>query len=145
MYTEKPRPGLHDWGCPSLLWELMRARRVKLRAQQLLSRNTSEAIEDKDNHARDAMKYVVMSLPEASRKPFGQRESERFQAMLEEGRQKGLDPHQAMTNAVFRSGRITHEEQEEDQPVITYYGGSARHRLAEMQREINRRYRGGRR
>jgi hypothetical protein len=144
MYSEKPQPGLYNWGCPNLLWELMRARRVKLTAQQLLSRNTSEAIVDKDNHARDAMKYVVMSLPEASRKPFGQRESERFQARLAEGRQMGLDPGQAMTSAVLRSG-ITHEEQEEDAPTSTYYGGNVRHRLAEMQRETDRRYRGGRR
>lgn len=30
----------------------------------MLARNVSEAIVDKDNHARDAMKYVLMSLPE---------------------------------------------------------------------------------
>ena len=39
-YSERPQPGLHDWDCPNLLWELMRTRRVKLTAQQLLSRNT---------------------------------------------------------------------------------------------------------
>jgi hypothetical protein len=142
MFTDKPRPGLHDWGCPNLVWELMRARRVKLTAQQMLSRNTSEAIVDKDNHARDAMKYVVMSVPEASRKSVGQRESESFEAMLEEGRQMGLDPGQAMTSAMLRKG-ITHEEQEEDIPM-TYYGGNIRHRLFEMQREKDRRRRGGR-
>jgi len=63
-YSEKPNPGMHAWDCPNLLWELMRTRRVKLTAQQLLSRNASEAIVDKDNHARDAMKYVLMSHPE---------------------------------------------------------------------------------
>jgi methyl coenzyme M reductase gamma subunit len=42
----------------------MRTRREKLTAQQLLTRNVSERIVDKDNHARDAMKYLVMSLPE---------------------------------------------------------------------------------
>jgi hypothetical protein len=47
-YSEKPQPGLHNWDCPNLLWELMRTRRVKLTAQQLLSRNLSEAIVDKD-------------------------------------------------------------------------------------------------
>ena len=65
-YNETPQPGLHPWDCPNLLWELMRARRVKLTAQQLLSRNISEALVDKDNHARDAMKYQVMSHPEPS-------------------------------------------------------------------------------
>jgi hypothetical protein len=63
-YNETPQPGLHPWDCPNLLWELMRSRRVKLTAQQLLSRNVSEALVDKDNHARDAMKYQVMSHPE---------------------------------------------------------------------------------
>ncbi len=63
-YSEKPQPGLHNWDSPNLLWELMRTRRVKLTAQQSMSRNTSEAIVDKDNHARDAMKYILMSHPE---------------------------------------------------------------------------------
>jgi len=143
MYSEKPHPGLHDWGCPNLLWELMRARRVKLGAQQLLSRNTSEAIVDKDNHARDAMKYAVMSLPEASRKPFGRRMTERMQATFEELTRMGADPDQAMTTAVFQFARITHEEQEEDKLSSTYYGGSARQRIVERQREIDRRYRAG--
>jgi hypothetical protein len=63
-YSEKPVPGLHNWDCPNLLWELMRTRRVKLTAHQLLHRNATEAIVDKDNHARDAMKYILMSHPE---------------------------------------------------------------------------------
>ena len=63
-YAEKPVPGLHNWDCPNLLWELMRTRRVKLSAHQLAVRNASEAIIDKDNHARDAMKYIIMSHPE---------------------------------------------------------------------------------
>ena len=62
--SEQPQYGLHPWDCPNLLWELMRCRREKLSAQQLLSRNVSERIVDKDNHARDAMKYVLMSWPE---------------------------------------------------------------------------------
>jgi hypothetical protein len=37
-YDEKPQPGLHNWDCPNLLWELMRTRRVKLTAQQLLTK-----------------------------------------------------------------------------------------------------------
>lgn len=143
LHSEKPQPGLHHWGCPNLLWELMRARRVKLGAQQLLSRNTSEAIVDKDNHARDAMKYVVMSLPEASRKPFGQRMSERIQATIQDAERMGADPDQATTSAMVQYSRIMHEEQEEDKPVITYYGGNARRRIVEMQREIDRRYRAG--
>lgn len=53
-YSEKPQPGLHNWDCPNLLWELMRTRRVKLTAQQLTMRNAAEAIVDKDNHGRAA-------------------------------------------------------------------------------------------
>lgn len=67
-YSERPQPGLHQWDCPNLLWEMMRTRRVKLTAQQLLSRNTSEAIVDKDNHATDACKYLVMSHPAPAEK-----------------------------------------------------------------------------
>jgi len=67
--SERPQYGLHPWDCPNLLWELMRCRREKLSSQQLLSRNVSERIVDKDNHARDAMKYVLMSLPEPT--PMG--------------------------------------------------------------------------
>ena len=69
-YAEKPVPGLHHWDCPNLLWELMRTRRVKLTAQQQLTRNASEAIVDKDNHARDACKYIIMSNPEAAQKTW---------------------------------------------------------------------------
>lgn len=63
-YSDKPQPGLHQWSCPNLVWELMRTRRVKLTAQQLQTRNPSEAIVDRDNHARDAAKYVELSHPE---------------------------------------------------------------------------------
>jgi hypothetical protein len=67
-YSERPQPGLHNWDCPNLLWELMRLRREKLTSQQLLSRNVSEAIVQKDNHAWDAAKYLIMSHPEPALK-----------------------------------------------------------------------------
>jgi hypothetical protein len=67
-YSERPQFGLHNWDCPNLLWELMRLRREKLTAQQLLSRNVSEAIVQKDNHAWDAAKYLTMSHPEPTLK-----------------------------------------------------------------------------
>ena len=66
MSSEQPQYGLHPWDCPNLLWELLRTRREKLSAHQLRNQNVSERIVDKDNHARDAMKYVIMSLPEPS-------------------------------------------------------------------------------
>jgi hypothetical protein len=51
--------------CPNLIWELNRARRAQLSAQQLLTRNVSERVVDKDNHnhLRDCLKYLVLSLP----------------------------------------------------------------------------------
>jgi hypothetical protein len=84
-YAEKPQPGLHNWDCPNLLWELMRTRRIKLTAQQLLSRNAAEAIVDKDNHARDAMKYILMSHPEPLEKTIHQQAAEVVKPLAEQG------------------------------------------------------------
>ena len=86
-YSDRPQPGRHDWDCPNLLWELMRTRRRKLTATQLMSQNQSEEIIDKDNHARDAMKYVVMSLPE----PTEKNRQDKITEKLEEYRAKGMD------------------------------------------------------
>lgn len=122
-YAETPQFGMHGWSCPNLLWELMRTRRVKLTAQQLLSRNTSEAIIDKDNHARDAMKYNLMSHPEPSVKSLERRVTERVEAL------KKIDP----TVAVAQYHKILREEQDDDEPQ--YYGGGARRRLAQMKRK----------
>lgn len=96
---------------------------MKLTAQQLLSRNASEAIVDKDNHARDAMKYVVMSHPEPSRKPFERRVNERLAEIQK------VDP----TAAVARYHKVVQEEQDEEEGP-NYYGGGARRRLAELAR-----------
>lgn len=84
-YSEKPQLGLHNWDCPNLLWELMRTRRVKLTAQQLLSRNAAEAIVDKDNHARDACKYLLMSHPEPTIKSLQQRAAEAVAPLAQQG------------------------------------------------------------
>src|SRR5262245_8526350 len=48
-YSRK-RFGLFPDGCPNLLWELMRTRREQLTASQLMRKNPTEAIVDKDNH-----------------------------------------------------------------------------------------------
>ena len=57
-------------GCPNLIWELSRARREQLSAQQLLTRNVSERVVDKDNHLRDCLKYLVVSLPAPAQTPL---------------------------------------------------------------------------
>jgi hypothetical protein len=105
-YIEKPVPGLHPWDCPNLLWELMRTRRVKLTAQQLLSRNTSEAIVDKDNHARDAMKYILMSHPEPAGKSRKQLAAEAVKPLAEAG---------DLTSAMVRYQQMTSVP--ESQPI----------------------------
>ncbi len=61
---QQPVYGLHNNGCPNLLWELRRTRREELSATQLVTRNPTEKIVDKDNHLRDPLKYLCMSLPE---------------------------------------------------------------------------------
>lgn len=137
MYAEKPVPGLYDWGCPNLLWELMRTRRQKLSAQQLQRRNVSEAIVDKDNHARDAMKYLLMSCPEPSRKSLDRRVAERIQAVMEVARQEGVSDDAAITQAMLQYTKIAHEEMEEGNPN-EYYGGNARRYLAMLQNRILR-------
>jgi len=63
------RFGLSPDGCPNLLWELTRTRREQLSASQLMWKNPTEAIVDKDNHLRDALKYVLLSLPSPSERP----------------------------------------------------------------------------
>jgi hypothetical protein len=97
-YAEKPVPGLHQWDCPNLLWELMRTRRVKLSSQQLLSRNLSEAIVDKDNHARDACKYILMSHPQATEKTVQEELEERLRPLIDCG---------DLTSAMIRYNQIT--------------------------------------
>lgn len=119
---EGPQFGLHNWDCPNLLWELMRARKQKLSALQLLSRNASEAIVDKDNHARDAMKYELMSHPEPTRKSMERRVNERVAELQK------VDP----TVAVAQYHKILAEEQEEEEPG--YYGSGARRRFDQMKR-----------
>jgi len=60
----RPLYGVHNNGCPNLLWELRRARREELSAGQLVNKNPTERIVDKDNHLRDCLKYMVSALLE---------------------------------------------------------------------------------
>jgi hypothetical protein len=107
-YSEKPNPGLHNWDCPNLIWELMRTRRVKLTAQQLLSRNLAEAIIDKDNHARDAMKYLLMSHPEPTIKTIQQRAAEAVKPLAEAG---------DLTSALIRHQQFMEQENPHSKPI----------------------------
>ncbi|MGP8269096.1 MAG: hypothetical protein ACLQLH_03435 [Terracidiphilus sp.] len=52
--SDRLQPGLHPYDSPNLLWELQRTRRAELSAKQMMTRNPTEKIVDKLNHARDA-------------------------------------------------------------------------------------------
>lgn len=67
---DRRQPGLHPYDCPNLLWELKRMQRQELSARQLLMRNPTEKIVDKNNHAWDSLKYLVMSLPKPTAVPL---------------------------------------------------------------------------
>ena len=60
--SDRPQPGLHEFDCPNLLWEMRRAKRVEMTSRQLLTRNASEALQNKNNHILDACKYLVGTL-----------------------------------------------------------------------------------
>jgi hypothetical protein len=106
----------------------MRIRRVKLTAQQLLTRNLSEGIVDKDNHAVDVCKYIVMSHPEPTRKPYQERVEERLNKLWQG------DPTQAMLQLC----KIQQEEREKEVFQQVYYGNNIRQKLAEEAAKGNR-------
>lgn len=108
-HSDRPQPGRHDWDCPNLLWELMRTRRRKLTATQLMMQNQSEEIIDKDNHARDCCKYIVMSLPD----PTQRSREDRIEEKLNEWRDNGLDEHSISIHRL----RMTREQPADDAPV----------------------------
>jgi hypothetical protein len=73
---DRRQPGLHPNDSPNLLWELKRMRRKELSSTQLMQRNPTETIVDKDNHGWDAAKYIVMSLPKPTAIPPEQKLAE---------------------------------------------------------------------
>ena len=77
----KPHFGVHNEGCPNLLWELRRARRAELTATQLATKNPTERIVDKDNHLRDALKYLLLAAPGPSEKTWQQKAAEELAPM----------------------------------------------------------------
>ena len=104
---QRPVYGVHNDGCPNLLWELRRTRREELSATQLVNRNPTEKIVDKDNHLRDALKYLVLSLPEP-------------QKMSVEMRAKvamGQIPDEDVTSRMIRYQQAIDRSEDEQQPV----------------------------
>lgn len=63
----RPIYGVHNEGCPNLLWELLRARREESSAGQLVNKNPTERVVDKDNHLRDCLKYLCLAFVEPAK------------------------------------------------------------------------------
>jgi hypothetical protein len=101
---QRPVFGVHRDGCPNLLWELRRTRREELSAAQLATKNPTEAIVDKDNHLRDCLKYIVLSLADPTVKT---KEEQAAEAV------KGLDP----TSAMIRYQQFMEREEKSVKPT----------------------------
>src|SRR5579871_242497 len=115
-YQDRPQPGLHHWDCPNLLWELMQTRKKKLSATQLMHQNPAEGIVDKTNHAQDAAKYLIMSLPEPSLKTPHDRALEAIASI----------PVEDVTSRVIRYQEAIAEIGGEDQLVAMSRSGRRR-------------------
>ena len=57
--SDRPQPGLHPFDCPNLIWEMKRAKRVQMTSRQLLTKNASEALVNKNNHMLDCAKMLT--------------------------------------------------------------------------------------
>ena len=121
----KPIYGIHNDGCPNLVWELRRARREELSATQLLVRNPTEKIVDKDNHLRDPLKYLCLALPVPTPKPWEVKMKEALAGI----------PLEDVTSRMIRGGPLCFEE-EEKSPLI---GMGLRGRLNARRLERRRR------
>lgn len=130
-YSDRPQLGLHPWDCPNLLWELLQTRRKKLTATQLLTQNTSEEIVDKNNHATDAEKYVVMSLPEPSKKSIIRRITEAVKPFVDQAKEHPELAVEAFTNVHITAEKMRHQIEQEEDPFV---GANARQRMARLAR-----------
>lgn len=114
--SDRPQPGLHEFDCPNLLWEMKRARRVQMTSRQLLTKNASEALENKNNHALDPLKMVTGLVRTATAIPP-------MEAINEELAE--LDSTTAPIRARFlmsdlvRSGRIGPDGKPTTKPAVT--------------------------
>jgi hypothetical protein len=96
----KPQFGVHNEGCPNLLWELRRARRAELTPAQLVIKNPTEKIVDKDNHLRDCLKYLLLTMPNPAEKSWQMKAAEAVAPLAAAG---------DLTSAYFRYRQIEAE------------------------------------
>jgi hypothetical protein len=101
--SDRPQPGLHEFDCPNLLWEMKRAKRVEMTSRQLLTRNPSEALQNRNNHLLDTLKEILGTL----RNPAAIDPNEALEAAIE-----GKDPMTAqiasrwMMSDLARQGKL---------------------------------------
>lgn len=81
--SERVQPGLHPYDCPNLLWELKRSRRVEMTARQLMTKNPSDALVDKHNHARDAMKYLLGTVGSGAKRPLDEEMNDKLKNLTD--------------------------------------------------------------
>jgi hypothetical protein len=67
---DRPIYGLHAEGCFDFLWELANIRRVKMTATQLMTKNPSEAVVDKDNHLADCFAAGTLIITDRGEVPI---------------------------------------------------------------------------
>jgi hypothetical protein len=104
----KPMYGIVNGGCPNLLWELRRARREELTPTHLMTKNPTEKIVDKDNHLRDSLKYLLLTLPEPSQKSLRMKAQENLRPLAEAG---------DLTSALVRYKQLEDEQEAEFRPA----------------------------
>lgn len=81
--STRPQPGLHPYDCPNLVWEMRRAKRVQMTGKQLLTRNHSEALQDKENHALDCLKMMSGTIRSGTPVPFEEYLAERMEGVTD--------------------------------------------------------------
>src|SRR6476660_2621165 len=86
----------------------MRTRREQLTARQLISKNPSEGIVDKDNHLRDCLKYIVHSQPKPSEVPVALKRDEIIAEAFRTGNHGSL---------AARIAQLDHQEQRRSEPI----------------------------
>ena len=81
--------------CPWLWWELQRLRFADFSEAAQINKNLHEKIVDKDNHAWDAVKYALMTLPQFTSKPKEIKAlHQRRLDMLEKGVQSPIEKYE---------------------------------------------------
>lgn len=115
----KPQYGIAHGGCPNLLWELRRTRRDELSPTQLTKQNPTEKIVDVDNHLRDCLKYLLLTLPDpASKTP----------QMLAAQAVKPFVEARDLTSALIHHNRIMQREANVSPPRLGRYRPGRRRR-----------------